>query len=142
MTTLSGWAFTMPAFDDSTSRNTGFSILPTGQPRMLSDLAVTRQSILLLLSTYPGERVMRPAYGCRLHELAFAANDDTTAGLAMHHVRRAVERWIPHAEVVAVDAFADADDAAILHVQLDYRHRPTAMADRLDFSVALTGSDV
>ena len=41
-----------------------------------------RQAILLLFSTRPGERVMRPDYGCDIHRLVFSPNDDTTAGLA------------------------------------------------------------
>jgi hypothetical protein len=39
---------------------------------------------------------MRPDYGCELLTLAFAQNDDTTAGLAVHYVRRAIERFEPH----------------------------------------------
>ena len=49
-----------------------------------------RQAILLLLTTRPGERVMRRTYGSLLHRLVFAPNDDTTAGLAIHYVRQAL----------------------------------------------------
>ena len=45
-----------------------------------------RQAIILLLGTTPGERLMRPDYGSHLHRLLFAANDQTTAGLAIHYV--------------------------------------------------------
>ena len=41
---------------------------------------------------------MRPGYGCHLFRLAFAPNDDTTAGLAIHYVRQALERWEPRIE--------------------------------------------
>ena len=44
---------------------------------------------------------MRPDYGCELHRLVFSPNDDTTAGLAIHYVRRALERWEPRVEVLS-----------------------------------------
>ena len=68
---------------------------------MTSGPDAVRQSILLLLSTRPGERVMRPDNGCDLYRLAFAPSDDMTAGLAIHYVRQAVERWEPCARLSA-----------------------------------------
>jgi hypothetical protein len=56
---------------------------------MVAEQAAVRQSILLLLTTVPGERVMRPDYGCDLQKLVFSPNDATTHGLAIHYVRRA-----------------------------------------------------
>ena len=53
---------------------------------MIAGDAAIRQSIILLLTTTPGERVMRPDYGCPLHRLMFQPNDATTAGLAIHYV--------------------------------------------------------
>jgi len=59
-----------------------------------------RQAILLLLSTVPGERIMRPEYGCLIHQLVFSPNDATTAGLAIHYVQRALDLWEPRVDVV------------------------------------------
>ena len=87
-----GWRFNHPDFD-TTAERSGLENGPTGGVEMVTDDAAVRQSLLLLLSTVPGERVMRPEYGCNLHKLIFAPNDDTTAGLAVHYVRQAVERW-------------------------------------------------
>ena len=53
-----------------------------GRLAMVEGNAAVRQAIQMLLSTAPGERVMRPGYGCDLQRLVFAPNDDTTAGLA------------------------------------------------------------
>ena len=47
---------------------------------------------------------MRPTYGCYLRRLLFAPNDDTTAGLAIHYVRSAIERWEPRIDILALDA--------------------------------------
>src|SRR5258708_39167127 len=55
--------------------------------------ASVRQAILILLTTRPGERVMRPQYGCMLHTLAFAPNDDTTAGVANQPGRQPPDPW-------------------------------------------------
>ncbi|HEY4025271.1 MAG TPA: GPW/gp25 family protein [Candidatus Dormibacteraeota bacterium] len=98
-----------------------------------------RQAILLLLTTTPGERVMRPEYGCDLHRLAFAPNDATTAGLAIHFVRRAIERFEPRVEVSRVDAGADPDDPARLDIWLEYRVRSTQRTDAITLSVDLGG---
>lgn len=96
-----------------------------------------RRSILMLLSTVPGERVMRPEYGCDLFRLAFAPNDDTTAGMAMHYVRRAVARFEPRVEVEGVDAFGDPDRPELLRIELRYRIRQSGVADRLDYAFHL-----
>jgi phage baseplate assembly protein W len=115
-----------------------------------------RQAIYLLLSTSPGERVMRPAYGCELNRLIFSPNDDTTAGLAIHYVRRAIERWEPRVEILRLDAGRDlfsggrdevdgarlspgSESLATLYILLEYRIRATLRVDELIFSMGLTG---
>ncbi|WP_156252633.1 GPW/gp25 family protein [Pseudactinotalea terrae] len=130
-----GWHF---GLDDS--EQLGLHLDRAGRAAMRQGAEVTRQAILLVLLTAPGERVMRPDYGCRLRELAFAPNDDTTAGLAMHHVRRALSRWVPEAELLSIDADADPDDAGVLVVQVVYRHRPTGQTDQVRLDVPLRGN--
>ncbi|MCK6547514.1 GPW/gp25 family protein [Myxococcota bacterium] len=110
------------------------------------DLAV-RQGLLMLLSTRPGERVMRPDYGCSLSELVFAPNDDTTAGLAIHYVRRAIERWEPRVEVLRIDAGRrdaspgprGSDDGDVLRVWVEYRVRATLREAELVLDLPLQG---
>ena len=100
-----------------------------------------RQALLLLVSTRPGERVMRPEYGCDLHKLLFAPNDDTTAGLAIHYVRQAVERWEPRVDVVGVDAAPVAEQGQMLEVVLDYRVRATRRLGRLVVPVPVSDGE-
>ena len=88
-----------------------------------------RQALMLLLSTSPGERLMRPQYGCHLRRLAFAPNDDTTAGLAVHYVRQAIERWEPRVEIVSLDATVDDER---LVIRLRYQVRASLTRDALD----------
>jgi phage baseplate assembly protein W len=106
---------------------------------MVGDRACVRQALLLLLLTRPGERVMRPTYGCELPKLIFWPNDDTTAGLAIHYVRQAIQRWEPRVDRVRVDAQRSSEDAARLDILLEYRVRSTGDEDRLSVQVSLDG---
>ena len=117
----------------------GLGISPTGGIEMVNDEASVRQSILLLLSTIPGERVMRPDYGCELHRLVFSPNDNTTSGLAIHYVRQAIDRWEPRAEVVRLDAGPNPFAPDRLEISLVYRLRRTQAIQELNFSVDLAG---
>lgn len=117
----------------------GLAIGPTGGIAMIDDQASVRQSILLLLSTIPGERVMRPDYGCELHRLVFSPNDNTTSGLAIHYVRQALDRWEPRAQVVHLDAAPNPSAPDRLEISLTYRLRRTQTLEELAFSVDLAG---
>jgi len=119
--------------------STGLGISPTGGVDMVDEQASVRQSILLLLSTIPGERVMRPDYGCELHRLVFSPNDNTTAGLALHYVRQALDRWEPRAQVTHLDAGPNPEYPERLEILLEYRLRRTQNTDELAFSINLAG---
>ncbi len=117
----------------------GLVLGPHGGPSMVEMGDSVRQGIFMLLTTVPGERVMRPEYGCDLNQLVFSPNDETTAGLAIHYVRRALDLFEPRIEVVRLDAAASPDDPARLDVTLDYRLRATQEADQLTISLNLAG---
>lgn len=118
----------------------GLMLNSTGAIAMTEGDQAVHQSLLLLLSTRPGERVMRPDYGCLLHRLLFAPNDANTAGLAIHYVREALHRWESRIAIVNLDAGAnllgDADEA-VLHILLDYRVRRSGWENRLAFGYGL-----
>ena len=84
-----------------------------------------RQAIRIILFTAKGERVMRPDFGCGIHELVFAPNDATTRGMAEHHVTEALRRWEPRIEVLRVTATAAAAHDEVLRISIDYRVRAT-----------------
>lgn len=133
-----GWRFLHPDLDVS-EEMAGLQLAPDGGIQMVEGNAAIRQAILLLLSTIPGERVMRPDYGCELYRLIYAPNDDTTAGLAIHYVRRALERWEPRIEIVELDAGRNPERPEVLDILLAYRVRATLDVDQLAFSVNLEG---
>ena len=85
----------------------------------------TRQSIWVILSTAPGERVMRPDFGCGIHELVFGVNDARTAGAVTVAVRAALALWEPRIDVLDVYAAPDPSRPNRLLVEINYRVRAT-----------------
>lgn len=117
----------------------GLVTTATGRVAMVGGDDSIRQAIMLLLSTVPGERLMRPDYGSHLHRLLFAINDQTTAGLAIHYVRQALEQWEPRIEIINIDAEADPDLAEQLNIQLTYRVRASLGTETLAYPLDLSG---
>jgi hypothetical protein len=133
-----GWRYLYPDLD-AVEELAGLRVTARGSIDMVQDNDAVRQAILLLLSTVPGERVMRPGYGCELHRLVFSPNDDTTAGLAIYYVRRALERWEPRIDILRLDAGRNPEEPQRLDIFLEYRVRATQRADALAFSLNLAG---
>lgn len=133
------WKFEHPYFDRP-EEDAGLYISAKGGIEMVAEESSVRQSILLLISTRPGERVMRPDYGCDLQQLAFSPNDDTTAGLAVHYVRQALARWEPRIDVLAIDASPSAEEPGRLDLVLEYRVRSSQREERLATLIDLSGA--
>jgi len=83
------------------------------------------QAMRLILMTYPGERPMRPQFGCGIHELVFAPTDATTAGRVAYEVRLALRRWEPRIEVDDVEVTYEADRPGDLLVSITYTAKET-----------------
>jgi phage baseplate assembly protein W len=79
-----------------------------------------RQSILVILGTQHGERVMRPKFGANLRSLVFAPNNRATANLAQHYVEEALATWEPRIILDEVTVENDQANACLL-VQIRYR---------------------
>ncbi|MGR9115879.1 MAG: GPW/gp25 family protein [Gammaproteobacteria bacterium] len=135
--TIKAWRFNHPDFDYGAA-NTGLTVAPTGAVAMVEGEHAIRQSILLLLSTMPGERINRPGYGCDLHKLVFMPNDATTHGLAIHYVRKAIGRWEPRVRIVRLDANANREDSAKMDILLHYQTLHSAFNDELLMSLKLS----
>jgi len=82
---------------------------------------------------------MRPDYGCDLHHLVFAPNDDTTAGLAIHYVRQALEKWEKRIRILRLDASPQPENAHVLEIFLEYLVIATHQTGQLIVPVSLTG---
>jgi phage baseplate assembly protein W len=83
------------------------------------------EAIRLILATTPGERPMRPEFGCAIGDFVFAPADAATAGLIAYEVRIALERWEPRIDLhdVQVD-FAEAATGVLL-INIRYALRGT-----------------
>jgi uncharacterized protein len=82
-----------------------------------------RDLIEQLLFTGPGERVMRPAFGCGLLDLAFAPTSPELAGALELSVRAALQRWL--GELVEVAALEISAAGGTVRVHLRYAVRRT-----------------
>lgn len=107
----SGWGF--PA-----------AISRGGAVRLMHGSEELDGAIRMILSTMPGERVMRPDFGCAMWSLVFAPLTSGTVGLVEQAVREALARWEPRIDVDRVDALPDQATGTIF-IELAYRVRAT-----------------
>jgi len=92
-----------------------------------------RQSILIILETAPGERVMRPNFGCGIHELVFAAIDTTAIQRIRSVVDEALRRCEARIEVLNINVDETATLDGQLIVEIEYRIRKTNQLGNLVF---------
>jgi uncharacterized protein len=100
-----------------------------------------RQSIFIILGTAPGERVMRPHFGCEIHELLFAPNNANTAGLAAHYTNESLSKWEPRIDEVEAEAFPSPDDHNRLDIHIKYKVRATNSSRNLVYPFYLRRSN-
>ncbi len=84
-----------------------------------------RQSILIILSTAPGERIGRPDFGCGIHDLVFSVRSHATLGLVAEAVRSAIVRWEPRVDLLDVSVKLDPNDSRGLLIVVYYQVRAT-----------------
>ncbi len=107
-----GWAF--PLRTDA-----------TGGIALVSREREIEEAIRLIIGTSPGERPMRPEFGCRIHDYVFASADGTTASAIAAEVKSALRRWEPRIDVEDVLVSFDARDATVLYIDIRYSIRQT-----------------
>ena len=83
------------------------------------------EAIEIILGTAPGERVMRPDFGCAIHDLVFAPNNAETASKCAYLVGEALGLWEPRIQGVEVDADPDLHEDNRLNVRIHYAVRAT-----------------
>ncbi|MCJ7712599.1 MAG: GPW/gp25 family protein [Chloroflexi bacterium] len=107
-----GWAF--PLRTDS-----------TGGIALVSREREIEEAIRLILGTSPGERPMRPEFGCRISEYVFASADGGIASNIAAEVKASLRRWEPRIDVEDVIVSFDARDASVLYIDIRYAIRRT-----------------
>jgi phage baseplate assembly protein W len=105
-----GWAFPVqPALD--------------GTLRLTDGEDLIRRSLVLILSTAPGERLMRPDFGCGIQELVFQPNTAALRGAVQDRVAEAVRKWEPRVDLLGVTVETHAVQRSRLEIRLDCRVR-------------------
>ncbi|MFH8975975.1 GPW/gp25 family protein [Streptomyces sp. NPDC017890] len=107
----SGWAFPM-------------RIGPTGGIALVSGEQEVEEAMRLILATAPGERPMRPEFGCAIHDLVFAPVNEQTAGRIQHEVHVSLDRWEPRIEVHDVEV-STGEGQNVLYIDVRYSIRGT-----------------
>jgi phage baseplate assembly protein W len=110
---------------DILGRGADFPLRPaaSGGLRLVGGDEKIRQSIWLILSTAPGEREMRPDFGCGINDVLFDANTARLRGIVEEKVREALTRWEPRIDVVDVRAETPPEARNHLLIRIDYRVR-------------------
>ena len=112
-----------------------------GTLSMSADEELIRESIIIVLGTAPGERVMRPGFGCEIHDLLFAPNNFTTAGLASYYVTAALQKWEPRIDNVEADAQPSLDSPNKMTINIRYTVRATNNRHNLVYPFYLRRSE-
>ena len=88
---------------------------------MVQDDADIQRSIFIIIGTVPGERVMRPDFGCEIHSLIFWPANEQTAAVAERYVKEALGRWEPRIRLQHVKAHAGNPEIGELMIDIIYQ---------------------
>lgn len=86
----------------------------------ITDIQVAANHIVSAVGTYPGERVMRPAYGCSTMDYLFDSSDTSTTGLLEAEIRRAVAAQVPEVTLNDVTVLTAGSSDGVLRVQIAF----------------------
>ncbi|MGW6262342.1 GPW/gp25 family protein [Streptomyces sp. NPDC055085] len=107
-----GWAFPM-------------GVTPSGGILTVSREAALARAMRLILSTYPGERPMRPEFGSHLRDYVFRTIDERTAAEISHDVRQSLLRWEPRVDIETVQVLLDPDNPETAYIDITYTVKAT-----------------
>ncbi|MEO0974667.1 MAG: GPW/gp25 family protein, partial [Pseudomonadota bacterium] len=102
-----------------------FPIRPNGRGGLsysAEDQSIS-EAIWIILSTPVGTRVMRPEFGCGIHDLTFASSDPNTVARVNQSVQQALVRYEPRIDVLGVRAVNNPETPNTLMINVDYRVR-------------------
>ena len=120
---------TEPAQHDASFVGRGFfwpmQVDHTGSIRLTDGASDIDAAMAVVLATAPGERVMRPDFGCRIWDLLFEPVTANLLGLMAQAVRDALTQWEPRVIVETVDTVPDPHDSAVVSIRVGYRVKAT-----------------
>jgi uncharacterized protein len=113
----------MPADFIGAGWNFPLQVDATSGIALASQVRDIEQAIELILRTAPGERPMRPDFGCRIQDHLFSPANAATAAAIAHDVRSALELWEPRIDVESVRVGFDHVEKGTFYVDIGYRVR-------------------
>ncbi len=81
------------------------------------------ESIRIILSTTPGERIMHPDFGCKINEIVFFPDSARTISLAVHYIEEAIVKWEPRVILKSVTGEQDSENPVRVNISIDYEIR-------------------
>jgi len=116
---------------DYLGRGTALPLFPLEGALVLAEgPEKVRQSIYIILDTEPGERVMRPAFGCGLRRYLMSPNNTATRALIQRDVEQALSAWEPRIALTQV-AVEPGDDPSLVLIGIEYMHVRSGRKDNL-----------
>ncbi|MDT8323225.1 MAG: GPW/gp25 family protein [Bacteroidota bacterium] len=103
-----GWSFA-PSFD-----------IPSASVVMAEGVDDIRQSLEILLTTTPGERIMQPKYGCHLGELLFESLDAGMKTRIVDRIKTAILYFEPRIEVTHIELDDARQNEGVVLVEIEY----------------------
>ena len=99
-----------------------------------------KEAIWIILSTSKGERIMRPSFGCGIHDFVFAQVNMSNLTLIQTSVREALTLWEPRIAVMDVKVSTEKINEGTLFISIDYQVRKTNNQYNLVYPFYLTES--
>lgn len=112
---------------------------PDGRMAWSVGEANVHESIRIILSTEPGERLRLPAFGAGLRRFLFEPNTLATHTLIKQAIGEALKRWEPRIQLESVEVAADSRDTESAIATLTYRLVATQVQERLSVAVSVQG---
>ena len=109
----------------------------TGRMKLVEYAEDVKQSIRIILGTSKGERVMRPEFGCGIHDLPFETMDATTIGFVKSSVEEALTEYEPRINLKDVRVSEEKTNDGILEVTIEYYLRQANRRDNLVYNFYL-----
>ena len=97
----------------------------TGRLKLTNGSEDLDRSMRVVLATAPGERVMRPQFGCRIWDMLFEPVTPNLLGLMAQAVRESLAQWEPRVTVDDVEILPQGDDNARVDIVVHYRVKAT-----------------
>jgi phage baseplate assembly protein W len=121
-----GWAFPP-----------GFS-LEAKTSMLVSEEEDIQQSLIILLSTRLGERIMQPQYGCNLHTVVFEKADKSTITYLRDAIESAILYHEPRIKLIEIRAGVEPDQKEKIFIDIIYLVRATNTRSNLVYPFSLT----